>query len=511
MNSTNDGGKRKCRLVKHSLNRQASVIFCMIMLITLFLCWLTVTLFLGKFYMAKKKQTLIKCYNQISESIMSGAMGKDSFDIDMSRYASRHNLSIVLVSDAFEPILMHSNEPDSVLLEDISDNISGKAKFKYIIQESNEFVIARKTDMKMKIDYMEMWGDLHGGVFFLLRTPIESIQESTKLSNRFLLYVGIVFISVSSFVILGFSRRFTKPALELANISEKIAHMDFSAKYTSCAGNEIDLLGNNINKLSHNLEKAISELKEANLELKRDNEEKTQIDEMRKEFLSNVSHELKTPIALVQGYAEGLKECVNDEEERDYYCDVIIDETAKMNDIVKKLLALNQLEFGYNNVYVEQFDIMQLINNYISSSDILLKRNDIYIVVSDVSDVMVWSDEFMIEEVFGNLFSNAVNHCVETEVDGSKKKLIRVSVENKKDVVTVSVFNSGLPIPEDSIAYIWDKFYKVDKARTRSYGGSGVGLSIVKAIMETLNQNYGVENCDNGVRFWFNVDAGTII
>ena len=139
--------------------------------------------------------------------------------------------------------------------------------------------------------------------------------------------------------------------MELVRISGKMIQLDFDAKYTGNSKTEIALLGKNINELSETLENTISELKSANNELKRDIERKNKIDEMRIEFLSNVSHELKTPIALIQGYAEGLKEGISeDEESKDFYCEVIMDEAAKMNNMVKKLLTLNQLEFGNDTV-----------------------------------------------------------------------------------------------------------------------------------------------------------------
>lgn len=118
-----------------------------------------------------------------------------------------------------------------------------------------------------------------------------------------------------------------------------------------------------------------------------------------------------------------------------------------------------------------------------------------------IPPIHVWADEFGVEEVFNNYFTNAMNH-----VDG--EKIIEVQVQPTENKVRVSVFNTGAPIPEDSIAHIWEKFYKVDKARTRAYGGSGVGLSIVKAIMDSMNQSYGVLNYDNGVEFWFELDKG---
>ena len=271
-------------------------------------------------------------------------------------------------------------------------------------------------------------------------------------------------------------------------------------KYRSKANDEIGTLGNSINVLSEKLQKTISELKSANNELQSDIEKKTQAEEVRKEFLSNVTHELKTPIALIQGYAEGLKDNISESpEDREFYCDVIIDEAAKMNSMVKKLLTLNQLEYGTTPVEFSRFDLTQVIRAVLGSTEILASQQEVTVRFDCAEPVYVWADEYMVEEVLTNYISNAFHH-----VDGEKR--IEVGLKVQKECVRVTVFNTGANIPEEELPNLWIKFYKVDKARTREYGGSGIGLSIVKAIMEAHNRSYGVRNEDEGVTFWFELD-----
>ncbi|MBP5223418.1 MAG: two-component sensor histidine kinase, partial [Lachnospiraceae bacterium] len=225
----------------------------------------------------------------------------------------------------------------------------------------------------------------------------------------------------------------------------------------------------------------------------------------RREFLSNVSHELKTPIALIRGYAEGLQEGMGeDPESRDFYCDVIVDEATKMNQMVQKLLTLNQLEFGNDIVELERFDLTALISNALQTGLLLARQQGITVEMREYPACHVWADAFMVEEVLQNYFSNALHYC-------TGEKRVEISLEETEDKIRVKVFNTGKQIPEESLPFLWDKFYKVDKARTREYGGSGVGLSIVKAIMESMHQKYGVRNMENGVEFWFELeraDAG---
>jgi two-component system sensor histidine kinase VanS len=376
-----------------------------------------------------------------------------------------------------------------------------------VLKQTDSYTIQTVLDRRTSSDFMEMWGTLDNGDYFLLRTALESIDHSASIANRFFGITGIAATLVGIFVSLYMGTLITKPILELTAISERMKHLDFSAKYTGKSRTEIAELGSNINELSSNLEQTISELKTANNKLKKDIREKEEIDTMRKEFLSNVTHELKTPIALIQGYAEGLQDCVNDDaESREYYSSVIVDEAGKMNSMVQKLLALNHLEFGTETVNMEHFDAIAVIRNYLQSATLLADKKDVQVRMEEQEPVMVWADSFLMEEVFTNYFSNAVNHVEES---GGEKIIDIKLIPQEGNRVRISVFNTGKPIPEDSLPHIWEKFYKVDKARTRAYGGSGIGLSIVKAIMEQMHEAYGVKNYDNGVEFWFDLDTGS--
>jgi signal transduction histidine kinase len=228
-----------------------------------------------------------------------------------------------------------------------------------------------------------------------------------------------------------------------------------------------------------------------------DLEQRDKLEQMRSEFLGNVSHELKTPIALIQGYAEGLKEGIDtDAESREFYCDVIIDEVSKMNHMVRNLLALNQLEFGDEEIQFERFDLTELAAGVLESMELFAEQTKAKVQFLTTEPVYVWADEYKVEQVVRNYVGNAFHHV-------SGDMVIEVKIEVQGDVARMTVFNTGNAIPEEDLGHIWEKFYKVDKAHTREYGGNGIGLSIVKAVMESLHQKYGVENYDNGVAFWF--------
>lgn len=485
--------------MKYSMKRQFAFLFIILITGTILLCLLLNSTLLGTYYLNKKQNALVSAYHSINEASSAGDIATEEYDIELKKICEKYDIQ-VLVADGKSEIVKYSMNDPQVVLRQLFDNIFLGVDEERLLQNTASYKMRLVRDNKTQTEYIEMWGMLDNAYLFILRSAMEGIRESVSISNHFLAYVGVCAILVSVLLAVWLSNRVTKPILKLAEISERMKHLDFEAKYTGEDKTEIAILGNNINELSEALEETISELKTANNELLKDIERKDRVDERRREFLSNVSHELKTPLALIQGYAEGLKEGINDDaESREFYCDVIMDEAAKMNAMVKNLLTLNQLEAGNEIVSMERFDVTTLVMNHIAASDILLKQKEISVRMEDYGPIYVWGDEFRTEEVFMNYFSNAINHA-------QGEKIIDVKILEIQDRVRVSVFNTGTPIPQESIAHLWEKFYKVDRARTREYGGSGIGLSIVKAIMESMNQKYGVINYDNGVEFWFELD-----
>ena len=420
----------------------------------------------------------------------------------------RSNISLLLYDSESDQTLVSSARDVEVMRNRVRRYIVGHAGAKRdVLREYDNYMIQKTFDPLSKTFYLESWGFFSdNATIFIMTMLMESIHESAAISNRFLMFVGIVVILAGSILIYFITRHITMPIKRLSELSEKMSNLDFDARYETSrrSTEEIDTLGNSMNVLSERLKTTIGELKEANAQLKKDIDEKVQIDEMRKEFIANVSHELKTPIALIQGYAEGLVEgMAEDKENRDYYCGVIMDEAGKMNRMVRQLLTLTALEFGGERLSVERFDLTELIASVISSSGVLLKQNELTVDFDGKEPVYVMGDEFKIEEVITNYLTNAIHH-----VGGGEKK-IQIRIDHRRDgkEVCVEVFNTGNPIPDEALPNLWTKFYKVDKARTREYGGSGIGLSIVKAIMEMHHKACGVKNHENGVEFWFTLDT----
>ena len=513
--------------------------------------------FSEKVYMNRKQKSMVSSYenvNDIMQKYTDSQIDKDTMCADMENISTAKGISVLVVDSSWCTIYVSTQGDDSMIERlrmsifngdifknsgtsekapepknpaddsvtdnpaDADDKKDHKKRFDDIIDMSGTSLVENRTiissndkytlqkvyDERLGDYYLEIWGTLDNGYSSILRTPSQGIKDNVNISTTLIKYVGgaiLIVGIISAFVV---STYITRPIKQLSDIAERMSEMDFDARYEGSDKGEIGLLGKSMNNMSEKLEHNIAELKKANLELKKDIDKKEKLEIMRTDFLSNVSHELKTPIALIQGYAEGLKEGITDDpESMGFYCDVIMDEANKMNTMVKRLLTLNQIEFGNDEPDMERFNINELIASVVDANAIRAGQKNMSIVFDNRNEQnFVWADEYKTEEVLTNYISNALNHC-----DGKQAIEVRTSKSEDGATLTVTVYNSGRNIAEEDLERIWEKFYKTDKARTREYGGNGIGLSIVKAIMESMGQEYGVRNVSDGVEFWFTLDC----
>ena len=442
---------------------------------------------------------------EISATGAAGIIDDEELAETVQQLRDTSNITVLIYDSMRGETLVSSTTDARMLQERVQRYILGQFPPQIeTILETDNYRIQKSSDRRNQQAFLESWGYFtDNGTVFIMSVPMDSIREAAWISNRFLMYVGLIVAAIGAFLVYLITKYVTKPVNELSTLSERMSRLDFDAKYTSNghAATEIETLGNSMNTLSDRLKEAIGELRLANDQLQKDIDEKVKIDEMRKEFIADVSHELKTPIALIQGYAEGLSEgMAEDPENRDYYCSVIVDESQKMNTMVRQLLSLSALEFGQEPGEMTAFSLPELIRGVIAKSGIVLREKELSVEFDCAEDIQVYADEFRIEEVVTNYLNNAINHAA-----GDRRIAIAIGDSDEKNVVRVTVYNSGKHIPEEDLDKLWQKFYKVDKARTRAYGGSGIGLSIVKAVMDSHHRKYGAENCEGGVKFWFDV------
>ena len=461
---------------------------------------------LETFYLYSKKNALKAVYIQINE-YYNNSDNKINLEEELEKIEINNNFDIA-IKDSTNDNIYTTNKDFLFMLGEWNSNYIRKSE--EILEQNKNMTIKKVKDKSTDISYIVLLAKLDNGYLLSIRIPLTSIKESVRISNRFLYLIGGFTIIIGGIVVSFISRKFTKRILELNDIAKKMSDLDFSQKYKPTeAEDEIDSLGKSINKMSGKLEGTINQLRNTNFELEKDIEEKSKINEMRTKFISDVSHELKTPIALIQGYSEGLLENVTtDEESRKFYAEVILDETNKMDKLVKQLLELSKLEYGKREFNNSTFNIIELEKEVVRKAKVMLDEKNIKVELKTKGKINVFADDFYIEQVITNYLTNAIKHT--KEVAGEKYIKIENEIDKNKNKVIVRVFNTGDIISEENKTRIWNRFYKIDESRNRDDGGTGIGLALVRAIMNNYNSEYGVENKVNGVEFFFELSLSDL-
>lgn len=460
-------------------------------------------------YYYSKNNAVLEAYDFVNENIPKEFSEEDKtkYELELEKLSVNNSFEILILNG--EDILYATNKnylSEYGTINEIRYDVEYSIFNKSDIMYSKDGISIRKIKNKVNgITYVLMDSNLNNGNKLYIRLPITPIQDSVSISNSSIYTIGLATIILGGIAIVFITERFTKPIEELNDIANEMSNLNFKRKYRiHDTQDEIDELGKSINTLSDKLEDTIHQLKLSNAELEKDIENKSKIDEMRKQFISDVSHELKTPIALIQGYAEGLVDgVITDEENKKFYQEVILDEANKMDKLVKRLLELMKLEYEDRKFNDNKFDIVELINEVIKNSKVVLEEKNIEIDFKEKEPIYIFADDFYIEQVITNYFTNAIKNVL--EIDGRKK--IKISIKPAKDdsKIKISVFNTGNKIDEENLNRIWTRFYKVDESRDRSKGGTGIGLALVKAIMTKYNSAYGVANKKDGVEFFFEI------
>ncbi len=331
----------------------------------------------------------------------------------------------------------------------------------------------------------------------VLYSSIDVIKENARIASWALFALSLFALIMFFAVTIYYANFFTEPIRKITRTTKKIARMNFDETCPSFRIKELDELSDNINILSASLNKALTDLKTENYQLEMDIATERKLDKTRKTFIANVSHELKTPISIIQGYAEGMKYgigCDSTEE----FCDIIIDEASKMNSLVIKLMEYLQYGSGGYNPKFTAFNISELISDCLCKRQLQLDEAGVSVEFDVDESFTGYGDTELIRNIFNNYLSNAQSH-----IDYDKKLIIRASDIGQS--YRVSVYNSGKPIPGTDIENIWQSFYRADKAHSRKEGRFGLGLSIVATLQDIHGEKYGVINGDKGVEFWFDI------
>jgi signal transduction histidine kinase len=477
--------KLKRGLMKLKSLKAKFILILLLIVISIVFIFLTLgNFFLEPYYMNKEKSGLVSMYDSIKN-----LEADENATLEISKIAANTGTTIMISDKYFREVYSstnifgRANLPEKVILKFFYDRLK--------ISNDNSYVIEIIVD-PFGSQRLIMAGKLSDEHTLFLSKPIESIKNSISIYNDFLILASLMVLFFGVIVMFFVGTKFTKPIYELVDISKRIANLDFSKKYIPKGSDEINMLGQGINTMSDKLSENILKLSQANSDLQNDLSQKERTEVMRKDFLQNASHELKTPISVISSYSEMLMDkIITDPEDLDYYYNVIHDETEKMSKIVRNLLGLAQLESQNRGLNLELFDISELLCDILSSYSIIFEKNNISLKTEIQDNLIASVDKFLIERVLTNYITNAIDHS-------DDKKEIKVSLRQEGKIVYFGVYNSTNAELDNE--KIWASFYKGANST-----GTGLGLSIVKAIMEAHNREYGFYKVDDGIEFYIKI------
>ncbi|RXZ78768.1 HAMP domain-containing protein [Paenibacillaceae bacterium] len=338
----------------------------------------------------------------------------------------------------------------------------------------------------------------YGNRYVFVMTSLQPVGEAVGILKQYYVYLAPIIVLLVILLSLLYSRIVSRPLVVLSKMAARLAKLDFTVQPEIHSKDEFGELSENLVSLSRKLDTALKELTDANDTLQEDIQQKQQSEQLRKELIANISHELKTPLGIIKGFAEGLQDGVaQDKQER--YLAHIVNETDRMNVLIMDMLELSKFEAKAVELQPSAISLTRLIQKAMHSFAKQMEDKQLQYKLNESgeNEPLVMADPRRIEQVIMNLLSNAIRHAVDSSV-------ITISMQRAADgEVTTVIENVGPSIAAEDRNRIWDHFYRAERSRDRKSGGTGLGLAIVKHIMELHGSGYGVVNTKCGAAFYF--------
>lgn len=440
------------------------------------------------FYLTDKGNYL----NKVCQTIASDGVSKDSFE-ELENFENQNILFSIISKNDGQIVYSSKNIKKTIDLKEMEQLYNYSPK-KILLPGDNNIddILHSISPAKNQISYIYSSNNL----YILAQSSYVDFLYSSRFFKLLLIFSIICTVIIYLFTCTIFSFQLTKPLKELYSVVKKIEKRDFSTRCKIKTHDEIANIGLAVNSMADSLEDYTNNIILTNNKLKKNIKKKAQIEESQKSFISNMSHEIKTPISIISGYAEALQAgLADDEKTRNEYCQIIIDECVRISNLTKQLLSLARAENKDAKLNYSDFNINELCDSLINIFSLKCSNNNINIKREYYGNRMVCADIEEIEKVLMNFLQNAVKHT-------PKGGTITVNIKPEKASTYISVHNTGSHINDEDINHIWDKFYKIDKSHKRDEDSTGLGLSIVKAIMNLHNKPYGVKNTSSGVEFY---------
>lgn len=442
---------------------------------------------------------------EISDSIDSVMPSGVTYYFELYALAVNNNVSFELIASNGSLVYQSSEGYSAQSSGHLPSANSNESEYSQTEPEDvyslgdNEGLYEKRRKVATSAEYLVYTRELSTGEMLHIFSPVASIDSNVEVAAAVFTLISGFICLLMLMIVYFYVARFTKPLVEMNDVTKDMAALDFARRCKPYGNDEIGELGNSINALSATLDSTLMDLREKNLQLQKDIEHRLVLDNARREFINNVSHELKTPIAIISGYAEGLSAGISDDPKVIHeYCQIISEESKKMNSLVVDLLQLSKLESNTQPLTPTQYSLSEQIADIMNHFSLLFSNHSIKAADNVPDGIFCYAQQDKIEIVLKNYITNAVSHCA-----GAMR--ITVDCADKGERWRISVTNTGSHIADSDLDGIWDSFYRADKAHDRSENRFGLGLSIVQAIMNNHNTPFGVANVKNGVEFWFEV------
>lgn len=465
------------------------------------------SIFFEKFYLSRKTNQLVDEVNKFRTLYQFQISDSLSLSKALDDYEYKNNSRIAIFSSTGIYITGGDHETEDVktLTAFCSELLSNQALINEVLESNKtQTTVFRNISSGNKkigvVAPMSLTSDNDSIIISV--SPTQPIEEAALVIRDFYKYLLLGFLLMGVFLAYAYANLISKPLLKINKVAKKMSSMDFSARCEVNSEDEIGYLGETLNFLSTNLKDALTDLKNKNKQLEADIDKERKLENLRKDFVAGVSHELKTPIGIIEGYAEGIKDGIVSGDDIDLYIETIIDESHKMSMLVSNMLELSKLESGTIKLNIEDFNILRLINKIVNNHSINFKEREIAVILNyDLPYAYVKGDVFQLDQVLTNLFTNTLKYT-------NKGEKVIVSINYTNDDYIISIENTGASIPEDELENIYSKFYRIDKSRKRTDNSTGLGLSIVERILTLHESTYSIKNTDLGVNFSFTLTKG---
>ena len=452
------------KLNKNKLTRHIWFYLIIFTLSIILFLWFFQVIFINSYYEYSKTKQIKRVTNEILSNYDSDVeyLDKLSYEKNICIEVVKNRITIYSSNDSTRGCIISSGKYKN----DFYENDLNEQTYKLInpLLNTKSLIYARKYNDDITI---------------FVNASLEPLDNTISILSNQLIIVSIIVIILSLIIGYFISKRISKPIVKMNEQAKKLANGNYDFTFDSNSNiYEIDELANTLNYAKKELAKT---------------------DELRRDLLANVSHDLKTPLTMIKGYAEMIRDLNSDNvEKRNANLNVIIEESERLNILVNDLLTLSKIQANKDILEKEDFDIVELINNIIKRYSIYKDTEGYIFEVNTPDKVIVNADKKKIEQVIYNLINNAINYTGD-----DNKVIVNVLVDKN---IRVEIKDTGKGIKKEDLPHIWDKYYHSKKKHKRNVIGTGIGLSIVKTILESHNFKYGVESKRNkGTTFYFEI------